>query len=99
MARPEAFPVGYEEFDGGLVLIDETGRFFLMHHTGPYFLGMNAYEAIACLVRGGQADAEGYSVRRGPGDGTPGSRGGGRAAPRRQEAGRCCPRRQALHRG
>jgi len=56
------FPVGYETFDGAMVLIDETGRFFLMHHTGPYFLGANTYEAISCLLRGPQQEARDYFV-------------------------------------
>ncbi|MFE2555943.1 SUKH-3 domain-containing protein [Streptomyces sp. NPDC059352] len=51
------FPVGYEEFDGGMVLVDETGRFFLLHHTGPYCVGQNPYEAIGGLLRGGQEEA------------------------------------------
>ncbi|MEV6246464.1 SUKH-3 domain-containing protein [Streptomyces sp. NPDC051742] len=54
------FPVGYESFDGAMVLIDETGRFFLMHHTGPYFLGADTYEAISCLLRGPQQEARDY---------------------------------------
>ncbi|MEK9522933.1 SUKH-3 domain-containing protein [Streptomyces venezuelae] len=56
------FPVGYEAFDGSMVLIDETGRFFLLHHTGPYFLGANTYEAISCLLRGPQQEARDYFV-------------------------------------
>ncbi|WP_093873385.1 SUKH-3 domain-containing protein [Streptomyces sp. TLI_105] len=56
------FPVGCETFDGAMVLIDETGRFFLMHHTGPYFLGANTYEAISCLLRGPQQEARDYFV-------------------------------------
>ncbi|MFD9032811.1 SUKH-3 domain-containing protein [Streptomyces sp. NPDC059567] len=51
------FPVGYEEFDASMILIDETGHFFLMHHTGPYFLGASAYEAISALLRGPQEEA------------------------------------------
>ncbi|MET9722463.1 SUKH-3 domain-containing protein [Streptomyces zaomyceticus] len=60
------FPVGYEVFDGAMVLVDETGRFFLMHHTGPYFLGTGAYEALGCLLRGPQREAREFFVRRGP---------------------------------
>ncbi|MFJ7989970.1 SUKH-3 domain-containing protein [Streptomyces sp. NPDC096351] len=56
------FPVGYESFDGAMVLIDETGRFFLMHHTGPSFLGAHPYEAISCLLRGPQRDARDFFV-------------------------------------
>ncbi len=54
------FPVGYEAFDGAMLLIDETGRFFLLHHTGPYFLGANTYEAVSCLLRGPQQEARDY---------------------------------------
>jgi hypothetical protein len=54
------FPVGYEEFDGGMILIDETGRFFLMHHTGPYFLGVDTQEAVSCLLRGPRREAGTY---------------------------------------
>ncbi|MFJ8660882.1 SUKH-3 domain-containing protein [Streptomyces sp. NPDC093795] len=56
------FPVGYETFDGAMLLIDDTGRFFLMHHTGPYYLGTNTYEAISCLLRGPQQEARDYFV-------------------------------------
>lgn len=51
------FPVGYEEFDGGMVLVDETGRFFLLHHTGPYYVGKSPYEAIGGLLRGPREEA------------------------------------------
>ncbi|MFD0073047.1 SUKH-3 domain-containing protein [Streptomyces sp. NPDC127166] len=56
------FPVGYETFDGAMVLIDDTGRFFLLHHTGPQFLGADAYEAVSCLLRGPQQDARDHFV-------------------------------------
>ncbi|MFD3994706.1 SUKH-3 domain-containing protein [Streptomyces sp. NPDC058548] len=56
------FPVGYETFDGAMILIDETGRFFLLHHTGPYYLGANKHEAISCLLRGPQMEARDYFV-------------------------------------
>ncbi|MBP2585605.1 hypothetical protein J3A78_006083 [Streptomyces sp. PvR006] len=54
------FPVGYETFDGAMVLIDETGRFFLMHHTGPYFLGLTSHEAVGCLLYGPQREARDF---------------------------------------
>ncbi|MFF0557738.1 SUKH-3 domain-containing protein [Streptomyces sp. NPDC020472] len=56
------FPVGYETFDGAMVLIDETGRFFLLHHTGPSFLGANPYEAVSCLLRGPRQEARDHFV-------------------------------------
>ncbi|CAM5256981.1 SUKH-3 domain-containing protein [Streptomyces narbonensis] len=55
--RQRLFPVGYETFDGAMVLVDETGRFFLLHHTGPYFLGESVHEAVSCLLRGPQGEA------------------------------------------
>lgn len=60
------FPVGYETFDGAMVLIDDTGRFFLLHHTGPYYLGAGTHEAVSCLLRGPQRDARPHFVRRRP---------------------------------
>ncbi|WP_435972031.1 SUKH-3 domain-containing protein [Streptomyces sp. Qhu_M48] len=56
------FPVGYETFDGAMIVIDETGRFFLLHHTGPYFLGTNPHEAVSCLLRGRQQEARDHFV-------------------------------------
>ncbi|WP_223831139.1 SUKH-3 domain-containing protein [Streptomyces venezuelae] len=56
------FPVGYETFDGAMVLVDETGRFFLLHHTGPYFLGATAHEAVGCLLYGPQREAREFFV-------------------------------------
>ena len=40
-----------------MLLVDETGRFFLLHHTGPHFLGADVYEAVSCLLRGPQREA------------------------------------------
>ncbi|MGW4855162.1 SUKH-3 domain-containing protein [Streptomyces sp. NPDC004288] len=57
------FPVGYETFDGAMVLVDETGRFFLLHHTGPSYLGADPFEAVGRLLRGPLQDARGYFVR------------------------------------
>ncbi|MGW1249396.1 SUKH-3 domain-containing protein [Streptomyces sp. NPDC002535] len=54
------FPVGYEAFDAAMVLIDDTGRFFLLHHTGPYFLGPTSHEAISCLLYGPQREARDF---------------------------------------
>lgn len=56
------FPVGYEESEGGLILVDETGRWFHLHHTGGYFLGVNAYDAFSRFLSGVNApDAEDYT--------------------------------------
>lgn len=54
------FPVGYETFDGAMVLVDDTARFFLLHHTGPYFLGLTAHEAVGCLLYGPQREARDF---------------------------------------
>ncbi|MGW1771170.1 SUKH-3 domain-containing protein [Streptomyces sp. NPDC002104] len=56
------FPVGYDTFDRSMILIDTTGRFFLIHHTGSYFLGSNTYEAVSCLLRGPLQEAGAYFV-------------------------------------
>ncbi|WP_330331889.1 SUKH-3 domain-containing protein [Streptomyces sp. NBC_00536] len=56
----KVFPVGYETFDGSMLLIDERERFFLLHHTGSYFAGTTRYEAVRCLLRGPLEDAEGH---------------------------------------
>lgn len=57
------FPVGYEESERGLILVDETGRWFHLHHTGGYFLGVNDYDAFSRFLSGVNApDAEDYFV-------------------------------------
>ncbi|MFD7028271.1 SUKH-3 domain-containing protein [Streptomyces sp. NPDC059917] len=58
----KVFPVGYETFDGSMLLVDERDRFFLLHHTGSYFAGNDKYEAVSCLLRGPLQDAEDYFV-------------------------------------
>ncbi|MFB6983236.1 SUKH-3 domain-containing protein [Streptomyces scopuliridis] len=52
------FPVGYDTYDGSTLLMDETGRFFLSHHTGAYHLGREKYEALMSLMSGELEDAE-----------------------------------------
>lgn len=57
------FPIGVETYEFGVWLIDDIGRFFYLHHTGGYFLGMNAYEAFSSILSGNTlSDAEGYFV-------------------------------------
>ncbi|MFJ7206947.1 SUKH-3 domain-containing protein [Streptomyces sp. NPDC098789] len=56
------FPVGYETFDGSMILIDERGRFFMLHHTGSYSVGSDARDALSCLLRGPLTDAEHHFV-------------------------------------
>ncbi|WP_371619900.1 SUKH-3 domain-containing protein [Streptomyces sp. NBC_00454] len=56
------FPVGYDTFDRSMILIDTTGRFFLNHHTGSYFLESDRYEALSSLLRGPLEEARGHFV-------------------------------------
>ncbi|MCB5179666.1 SUKH-3 domain-containing protein [Streptomyces antimicrobicus] len=50
------FPVGYETGEAGIVLLDDLGRFFYLHHTGPSFLGHDEAQALSSLMRGDQDD-------------------------------------------
>ncbi|HEX5569581.1 MAG TPA: SUKH-3 domain-containing protein [Streptomyces sp.] len=54
------FPVGFETVEDGLVLVDELGRFFYLHHTGPYFLGVDQEQALSSLMTGDQGAAEDF---------------------------------------
>ncbi|WP_432159192.1 MULTISPECIES: SUKH-3 domain-containing protein [unclassified Streptomyces] len=57
------FPVGYEESERGLLLVDEKGRWFHLHHTGGYLLGADEFDAFSRFLRGVEApDAEDYFV-------------------------------------
>ncbi|WP_407703234.1 SUKH-3 domain-containing protein [Streptomyces solincola] len=56
------FPVGWETSENGIVLLDDTGRFFYLHHTWPYFLGSDEVQALSSLMTGDQEDAEDYFV-------------------------------------
>lgn len=57
------FPVGYEASEYGILLVDEKGRFFHLHHTGGYYLGDHALDAFSrFLNRASDADAEDYFV-------------------------------------
>ncbi|MFF9895453.1 SUKH-3 domain-containing protein [Streptomyces longispororuber] len=59
----QLFPVGYETSEEGLILVDEIGRFFLLHHTGAYFWGANEQDAFARFLSGADAlDAEDFFV-------------------------------------
>lgn len=61
IGRP-VFPVAYETYERGIWLVDDSGRFFYLHHTGNYFLGNNEYEAFQRARRGNLEDAEDYYV-------------------------------------
>ncbi|MFD3999138.1 SUKH-3 domain-containing protein [Streptomyces rubiginosohelvolus] len=52
------FPIGYDTYDGSTLLMDGSGRFFLSHNTGPYYLGSGKYEALIRLTSGEMDDAE-----------------------------------------
>ncbi|MDX3850285.1 SUKH-3 domain-containing protein [Streptomyces sp. AK02-01A] len=56
------FPVGYDSYDGAVILVDESGRFFFYHHTGAYYLGSDKYEAFISLLSSRMEDAEDYFV-------------------------------------
>ncbi|MCB5179672.1 SUKH-3 domain-containing protein [Streptomyces antimicrobicus] len=56
------FPVGYETIEAGIVLMDDLGRFFYLHHTGPYFLGKDEHQALSSLMRGDQDEVDAYYV-------------------------------------
>ncbi|MEU4095052.1 SUKH-3 domain-containing protein [Streptomyces sp. NPDC026673] len=59
--RRPVFPVGYETSELGIVLVDDLGRLFYQHCTGPYFLGHDAYEAFARRLSGSTLrDAEDF---------------------------------------
>ncbi|MDX2709312.1 SUKH-3 domain-containing protein [Streptomyces sp. PA03-6a] len=61
--RRPVLPVGYETSEGGIVLVDDLGRVFCQHPTGPYFLGHDAYEAFARRLSGSVLpDAEDFHV-------------------------------------
>ncbi|MFF2777604.1 SUKH-3 domain-containing protein [Streptomyces sp. NPDC058052] len=60
------FPVGYTTFDGAMILVDETGRFFLLHHTGPYHLGNDVHEAVGRLLRGPNVEARAFFATAAP---------------------------------
>ncbi|MGK5639996.1 SUKH-3 domain-containing protein [Streptomyces sp. URMC 126] len=50
------FPVAFDRSEFALALIDPSGRFFLTHWSGDYYLGKNRYEAFACLFMGDHFD-------------------------------------------
>lgn len=57
------FPVGYEASEYGLLLVEEKGRFFHLHHTGGYYLGNDEFDAFSrFLKRASEPDAEDYFV-------------------------------------
>ncbi|MGI5250478.1 SUKH-3 domain-containing protein [Actinacidiphila glaucinigra] len=51
LGRP-VFHVAHEPSEGGIVQLDDLGRVFYLHGTGPYFLGHDAHEAFARRLSG-----------------------------------------------
>ncbi|MGW2647747.1 SUKH-3 domain-containing protein [Streptomyces sp. NPDC001393] len=57
------FPVGYEASECGILLVDEKGRFFHLHHTGGYYSGHDEFDAFSRFLQGLEdPDAEDYFV-------------------------------------
>ncbi|SCF57858.1 SUKH-3 domain-containing protein [Streptomyces sp. Ncost-T10-10d] len=57
----ELFPIGYESSEYGILLIDERGRFFHLHHTGGYYLGENTADTFSRFLIGApDPDAEDF---------------------------------------
>ncbi|MEU6019708.1 SUKH-3 domain-containing protein [Streptomyces sp. NPDC101194] len=59
----ELFPIGYESSEYGILLADEKGRLFHLHHTGGYYLGENTSDAFSRFLGGvSDPDAEDFFV-------------------------------------
>lgn len=56
------FPVGWDSSEGEVMVVDEQGRFFFMHHTGNYYMGADKYEAMISLFHSPMKDAEDFYV-------------------------------------
>jgi len=56
----ELFPLGYDSYDGAILLVDGRGRYFLLHHTGNYYLADDALQAVWNFLRGDTQDAEDF---------------------------------------
>lgn len=56
------FPVGCDTSEGSPILIDEQGRFFMVHETGNYYMGKTLHEAVISLAHAPMEDAEDYFV-------------------------------------
>ncbi|WP_446226273.1 SUKH-3 domain-containing protein [Nocardia sp. IBHARD005] len=42
----QVFPVGYEQPEHSILLVDGRGRFFRYHHTGAYYFGKDQLESL-----------------------------------------------------
>ncbi|MEU3600305.1 SUKH-3 domain-containing protein [Streptomyces sp. NPDC006798] len=58
----ELFPVALDTFDGAVVLVDPSDRFFYMHWSGNYYLGQGKYGGIIGWQSADYEDAEDYYV-------------------------------------
>lgn len=57
------FPVGFEEADLSILLVDDMDRFFYLHHTGAYYAGAGALDVFARFVNNVDTpDAEDFFV-------------------------------------
>ncbi|MFE2013478.1 SUKH-3 domain-containing protein [Streptomyces sp. NPDC059491] len=56
------FPVGWDSSEGEVIVVDEHGRFFCMHHTGNYYMGTGKYGAMTDLYAFPMKDAEDFYV-------------------------------------
>ncbi|MFF8839164.1 SUKH-3 domain-containing protein [Streptomyces sp. NPDC015130] len=56
------FPVGWDSSEGEVIVMDEQGRFFCMHHTGNYYMGTGKHEAMIGYSQAPMQDAEDFHV-------------------------------------
>ncbi|MFP8885783.1 SUKH-3 domain-containing protein [Streptomyces mangrovi] len=58
----KVFPLGYDSYDGAVMVVDEKGRFFVVHHTGNYYLADDSLQALWNFKKGDVQDAEDFYV-------------------------------------
>jgi len=56
----ELFPLGFDTYDGAVLLVDGQGRYFLLHHTGNYYLADDALQAVWNFMTAEMQDAEDF---------------------------------------
>ncbi|SNY81107.1 SUKH-3 immunity protein [Nocardia amikacinitolerans] len=60
------FPVGYEASEYGILLADESDRYFQLHHTGAYYMGENVMDMLSRFMGTIQEpDAEDFYIQEG----------------------------------
>ncbi|MFI6524125.1 SUKH-3 domain-containing protein [Streptomyces uncialis] len=57
------FPVGWDTYEGGTLLVDENDRFFYAHWSGNHYLGSGKYAALISLMTDDFKDADDLHVR------------------------------------